>query len=191
MEQDIETRDEARALAQVLLSGGRGSLTARERRVIERIARRVRVMDINDHIEERSTLGDRLADRVATFGGSWTFIMAFGAFMAVWAVLNAAVLAERAFDPYPFVFLNLLLSMLAALQAPVIMMSQNRQAKRDRAQADADYDTNLQSATYLLTLHEKMDHVQMQLDALHRAPLGAGEGAGEGARAGGDFARAA
>jgi len=164
MTQDTETRDEARALAEVLLNGGRGSLSAAERRVIERIARRVHVTDLNDHIEERATIGDRMADRVAAIGGSWSFIAGFGAFMAIWAVLNVAVLAESAFDPYPFIFLNLLLSMLAALQAPVIMMSQNRQATRDRAQADADYDTNLQSATYLLTLHEKLDRLHARLD---------------------------
>jgi uncharacterized membrane protein len=167
MTQDTETRDEARALATTLLDGGgRGDLSLRERRVIERIARRVRVTDINDHIEERETLGDRLADRVAAIGGSWAFIIAFGVFMVAWAILNVVLLAADAFDPYPFVFLNLLLSMLAALQAPVIMMSQNRQAVRDRAQADADYDTNLQSATYLLTLHEKVDRLQSRLDGV-------------------------
>ena len=88
--------------------------------------------DPNELFAERLTFGERLADRVATIGGSWSFIMGFGAFLAAWTVINTVVLAARAFDPFPFIFLNLMLSMLAALQAPIIMMSQNRLSDVDR-----------------------------------------------------------
>lgn len=166
MTDDIETMNEARALAETLLKGGRGALTPGERRVVERIARRVQVHDVNEDIEERGTFGERLADRVAAVGGSWRFILGFTAFLVAWMVLNTFLMRENAFDPAPYIGLNLVLSCLAALQAPVIMMSQGRQAARDRAANDADYDTNLQSATYLLTLHEKLDRLQARLDEL-------------------------
>lgn len=164
MTEDIETGAEVRRLAEGLLGGEQAAL--RERRVIERIVRRVQITDVNDDIEERLTMGQRLADRVASIGGSWHFIVGFGLFLLAWAGVNALVLVEHAFDPYPFVFLNLILSMVAALQAPIIMMSQNRQAARDRAAAENDYEVNLQSATYLLALHEKVDRTQKSLDAL-------------------------
>jgi CRP-like cAMP-binding protein len=95
----------------------------------------------NDVIEEQATFGEQIADSVATFGGSWNFIMIFGAFMIVYTVINV-FLASRAWDPYPFILLNLFLSMLAALQAPVIMMSQNRQDKKDRLRGELDFDVN-------------------------------------------------
>ncbi|HEX3157197.1 MAG TPA: DUF1003 domain-containing protein [Gemmatimonadaceae bacterium] len=108
------------------------------------------------------TPGERLADRLATFGGSWRFILIFLGFLAVWVVLNAMILAPRheAFDPYPFIFLNLFLSMLAALQAPVIMMSQNRQAARDRQAANHDYRVNLKAELEIRSLHEKLDELR-------------------------------
>ncbi|WP_230981095.1 DUF1003 domain-containing protein [Gemmatimonas groenlandica] len=105
------------------------------------------------------TLGQRLADRIAVFGGSWTFILLFLAFLLAWAVLNTEILGPRnqAFDPYPYIFLNLFLSMLAALQAPVIMMSQNRQSQRDRLHAANDYAVNLKAEIEIRELHEKLD----------------------------------
>lgn len=119
--------------------------------------RRPQVRDVNEVFDERLTLGERLADRVAAIGGSWTFIVGFGLFLAIWAVLNTIVLVRHPFDPFPFIFLNLMLSMLAALQAPIIMMSQNRQAAKDRLEARLDYETNLRSEAEIASLHEKID----------------------------------
>lgn len=109
--------------------------------------------------EATSTRGQRLADRIALFGGSWTFILLFLGFLVAWAVLNTEILGPRnaAFDPYPYIFLNLFLSMLAALQAPVIMMSQNRQAQRDRIEAANDYRVNLKAELEIRALHDKFD----------------------------------
>jgi len=116
-----------------------------------------RVRDVNEVFEERLTFGERLADRVAVIGGSWGFIVGFGLFLIAWASLNTVVLAARAFDPFPFILLNLMLSMLAALQAPIIMMSQNRQAAKDRLEARLDYETNLRSEAEIASLHDKID----------------------------------
>lgn len=103
--------------------------------------------------------GDRLADRVASFGGSWTFITLFGVVLLAWTVGNV-LLMSRAFDPYPFIFLNLMLSMLAAVQAPIIMMSQNRQSAKDRAEAEHDYEVNLKAEIEIMALHEKLDELR-------------------------------
>ncbi|UJW73659.1 DUF1003 domain-containing protein [Rhizobium sp. SL42] len=111
-----------------------------------------------------STTGQRLADAIARIGGSWNFIIGFLLFLAVWVVLNTVVLATEALDPYPFIFLNLILSMLAAIQAPIIMMSQNRQAERDRFMAAKDYEINLKAEIEVLGLHRKIDlHVLKEL----------------------------
>ena len=104
-------------------------------------------------------MGSDLSDRIASFGGSWTFIMIFGAVLFVWIVINTIVLATRAFDPYPFILMNLILSCLAALQAPIIMMSQNRAEARDRARAENDYKVNLKAELEIRHLHEKIDHL--------------------------------
>jgi uncharacterized membrane protein len=106
---------------------------------------------------QEQSFGDRVADRVAAVGGSWFFIIGFSLFMAVWAVLNTIVLAKHAFDPFPFIFLNLMLSMVAALQAPLIMMSQNRQAKKDRIEARIDYETNAHAAGEIGLVQDKLD----------------------------------
>ena len=103
------------------------------------------------------SFGDRLADKVAAVGGSWGFIIAFTIFLVGWATLNTLVLAGKAFDPFPFIFLNLMLSMIAALQAPIIMMSQNRQAAKDRLEDRIDYETNAHAAAELALLQEKLD----------------------------------
>ncbi len=121
--------------------------------------------NLNEEEEERLTFGQRLADRVATFGGSWTFILLFGGFLLTWMGVNAILLAQRAFDPYPFILLNLALSALAALQAPVIMMSQNRQSTKDRLQADLDYQINLKAELEVAQLHGKIDRVYEQMQA--------------------------
>lgn len=115
--------------------------------------------NINVEEEERMTLGQRVADRVASFGGSWTFIVIFAGFMLVWVFLNTAALFAHHFDPYPFILLNLFLSMIAAIQAPVIMMSQNRQAAKDRLKADADYEVNLKAEVEVAQLHRKLDNI--------------------------------
>ena len=114
--------------------------------------------DVNEAFADRQTFGERLADRVAAFGGSWPFIIAFGVFLAGWTVLNL-LLRKEAFDPYPFIFLNLVLSMLAAVQAPVIMMSQNRQAARDRLDAGNDYQVNLKAEIEIMALLDKVEHL--------------------------------
>lgn len=156
-----------RQLAERLLNTGFDALPEREQRVIGRIARRVHIsQNLNLVLEERRTFGERLADQVAAFGGSWTFIMVFGAILIAWVGLNSFLFAgtPEAFDPYPYIFLNLILSMLAALQAPVIMMSQNRQAAKDRIAAGQDYEVNLKAELEILALHEKLD--QMRTDQL-------------------------
>jgi len=126
--------------------------------------------DPNILFAERLTVGERLADRVASVGGSWGFIIAFGLFLAAWAILNMVLLGARAFDPFPFIFLNLMLSMLAALQAPIIMMSQNRQAAKDRLEARLDYETNLRAEAQIEGLHEKIELLQTQIALLVDAP---------------------
>jgi uncharacterized membrane protein len=120
--------------------------------------------NVNVEEEEMMTLGDRVADRVASFGGSWTFILIFGAIMLVWVLLNTSFLLRNHFDPYPFILLNLFLSMIAAIQAPVIMMSQNRQASKDRLKADLDYDVNLKAELEVAQLHRKLDNMYERLE---------------------------
>lgn len=107
---------------------------------------------------EQLTLGQRLADRIAAFGGSWVFILSFFSVLLTWIAVNL-VLASRAFDPYPFILLNLVLSCLAAIQAPIIMMSQNRQEEKDRRRAENDFKINLKAELELRLLHDKIDHL--------------------------------
>ncbi len=113
--------------------------------------------NINEELEEHLSFGDRIADKMASLGGSWVFIISFLLFMAVWIAGNAIILVRRAFDPYPFILLNLVLSLLAALQAPVIMMSQNRQEDRDRLRAENDYQVNLKAELEIRIINEKLD----------------------------------
>jgi uncharacterized membrane protein len=140
-------------------------LTDRERRVLERVAHRQHISRNTNHDFDTSlTLGQRVADRVAAFGGSWTFILLFAATLLTWIALNSLLLAPRhaAFDPYPYILLNLVLSMLAAIQAPIIMMSQNRQAQKDRLDAAHDYEVNLKAELEIAALHEKVDRLREQ-----------------------------
>ncbi len=117
--------------------------------------------NIEAEFEKKYTVGQRLADRMAAFGGSWTFIIIFGCILLVWIVINSIALLSKPFDPYPYILLNLVLSCLAAIQAPVIMMSQNRLEARDRARAEHDYRVNLKAEIEIQQLHEKMDHYLM------------------------------
>jgi len=138
-------------------------LGPRESRVVEAVARRASiVVNTNDMFRDARSLGERLADRIAAFGGSWTFIIEFAVVLVAWMALNTFVLARRndQFDPYPYILLNLVLSTLAALQAPVIMMSQNRQAAKDRLDAAQDYEVNLKAEIEIRALHEKMDELR-------------------------------
>ncbi len=131
-----------------------------EEQVIEKIRHHELISDnIEDDWALKYTLGQRVADRVAAFGGSWRFIILFCGFIAVWIAVNVTALFSRNFDPYPFILLNLMLSCLAALQAPVIMMSQNRSEEKDRQRAREDYKVNLKSEIEIQALHEKMDHL--------------------------------
>jgi uncharacterized membrane protein len=142
--------------------------------VLTVIGRRLRATDEllrtqvsrNPNVEEqeRLTFGQRIADKVASFGGSWTFILFFGAVLAIWVVLNSTALLSRHFDPYPYILLNLFLSMLAAVQAPVIMMSQNRQAAKDRLKSDLDYDVNLKAEMEVAHLNRKVDRIYERLE---------------------------
>jgi uncharacterized membrane protein len=150
-------------LARQLLDLEGGALRPREKAVIERIVKRLAVShNLNVAYEDASTPGQRLADQVAAIGGSWGFIIGFGVVIAIWALLNTVVLASDAFDPYPFIFLNLVLSLLAAIQAPVIMMSQNRQAARDRIAANHDYEVNLKAEIEIAALHQKLDQIRSE-----------------------------
>jgi len=117
--------------------------------------------DPNQRFESQATFGERIADRVAAFGGSWTFIGLFGIGMISWMTINEAL--QVPFDPYPYILLNLVLSCLAALQAPVIMMSQNRQAARDRSDARSDYEVNLRAEMEITAVHTKLDLLREQL----------------------------
>jgi uncharacterized membrane protein len=148
------------ALGQLLLDGGLSTLSERERRVITTISRRQHVTrNVNRAVDARRTFGDRVADRVAGFGGSWTFILIFIGLLLAWVGLNTVAVTRfgGAFDSYPFIFLNLILSMVAALQAPIILMSQNRQAARDRIAAALDYEVNLKAELEVMALHDMID----------------------------------
>jgi uncharacterized membrane protein len=160
-------QSEVRYLAQHLLHTGLAPLEARDRRVIARVARRVHTAHgLNQVFEDQLTFGEKLADRVATIGGSWSFIIGFALFLLGWALLNAIVLVGHAFDPYPFVFLNLLLSMLAAVQAPLIMMSQNRQAAKDRLATALDYEVDVKAESLVAELHAKIDALHARFDVI-------------------------
>jgi uncharacterized membrane protein len=132
-----------------------------------------KVRNLNQVQREHSTFSQRLADRVAAIGGSWGFIISFAVGLVVWCAVNTIMMGEKAFDPYPYIFLNLILSMLAAIQAPIIMMSQNRAAERDRHAAELDYDINVKAEHEIVGIHSRMDHeiigLHLKIDALLRA----------------------
>jgi uncharacterized membrane protein len=147
----------ARYVGGLIAEEGR-DLSSLEKDVIERLQTEALVSEnTNLEFERALTFGNRVADRVARFGGSWTFIISFGCFLAFWMLINAHFLMAKPFDPYPFILLNLVLSTVAALQAPVIMMSQNRQEAKDRLRAEHDYQVNLKAELEIRLLGERID----------------------------------
>lgn len=165
-----------------LLEGERGELDELERQVIDSLdGDRPISQNTEEVLSERISFGERLADRVSEFGGSWTFIVGFLLLLVAWMTTNALLLGAKPFDPYPFILLNLLLSCVAAFQAPIIMMSQRRKDAKDRLRAENDYRVNLKSELEIRLLHEKIDHQlahqwkrlaelqQIQIDLLEEA----------------------
>jgi len=143
-----------------LISQEKGELAAIDHDVMEAIKNNsILSENIQDEIETERTFGQKIADKVAAFGGSWTFILTFFSFILVWVLSNILLLATKPFDPYPFILLNLLLSCLAAIQAPIIMMSQNRQEQKDRQRGEHDYKINLKAELEIKLLSEKIDHL--------------------------------
>ncbi len=162
-----------------MLLAEHGELTALDREVAKSIAAHDTIAEnIEDVYDDQRSIGDRLADNLAQFGGSWYFLIGFGIFLACWMALNVLIYAKWSFDPYPFIFLNLMLSCLAAIQAPVILMSQRRAEKKDRLRSQSDYRVNLKAELEIRHLHEKLDYLaskqwehlmeiqQLQLEAL-------------------------
>ncbi|MBX3598804.1 MAG: DUF1003 domain-containing protein [Rhizobiaceae bacterium] len=143
------------------------NLSEAEHRVLQSTLDRHTIStDPGKRYAEKTKTGERVADAIARVGGSWTFILSFILFLIIWTAMNAWFLGQERFDPYPFVFLNLVLSMIAALQAPVIMMSQNRQAERDRLDAAHDYEVNLKAEIEIMALHAKVEDLRSQEIAL-------------------------
>jgi uncharacterized membrane protein len=137
-----------------------GELSALDQEVIESLQQHeILSNDLSKQFEKKLTFGERLSDRIAEFGGSWKFLITFGAVLLIWIVVNGVLVVTHAFDPYPFILLNLILSCLAAVQAPIIMMSQNRAEARDRLRAENDYKVNLKAELEIRHLHEKLDHL--------------------------------
>ena len=172
-----------------MIASERGELTTLEAEVVRSLREHeLLAKDTEETFERALTLGQRLADRMATFGGSWSFLILFGVFLLGWIGVNSAVLLTRPFDPFPYILLNLILSCLAAIQAPVIMMSQNRQEAKDRLRGQHDYQVDLKAELEIRHLHEKLDHLlsrqwerlveiqQVQLDLLTELTRGQHDG---------------
>lgn len=151
-----------RLFLSTLIEQERGELDTIDRDVINALKNNsILSENIQDEIEQKLTLGQRMADKIATFGGSWTFITLFLLFIVIWIIVNISFLMSKPFDPYPFIFLNLLLSCLAAMQAPIIMMSQNRLEQKDRIRAEHDYKVNLKAELEIRLINEKIDHLMI------------------------------
>jgi uncharacterized membrane protein len=145
---------------QKILQAEKGELTELEKEVVESMHKQELLStNVEEDYQETLSLGDRLADGVAKFGGSWKFIFIFFFFLLIWIIINSLLLWIHPFDPYPFILLNLMLSCLAAIQAPIIMMSQNRQEAKDRMRSLHDYQVNLKAELEIRHLHEKLDHL--------------------------------
>jgi uncharacterized membrane protein len=143
-----------------MLARERGELSELERQVVESVAREEMVSrNVEQAWRDRRTVGERTADVVADFGGSWKFIIIFMAILLLWIAFNVWAVSQAVFDPFPFILLNLVLSCLAAMQAPIIMMSQKRQEAKDRLRSENDYRINLKAELEIRHLHEKMDHL--------------------------------
>ncbi|MGO4738050.1 DUF1003 domain-containing protein [Bosea sp. 2KB_26] len=137
-----------------------GEYTELDREVVESIAKQDTIAaNVEDDFEEHRTVGQRLSDGLAGFGGSWAFLISFGVVLAIWMMINVVEGMDKAFDPYPFILLNLVLSCIAAIQAPIIMMSQKRQEQKDRLRSFNDYQVNLKAELEIRHLHEKIDHL--------------------------------
>lgn len=164
------TRRTAEELCEDLLGRKFEDVDREEQQVLRRIAAgEIMGPDAQEEAALHAGMGERLADRVAAVGGSWGFIIAFGVVLLGWMVVNSRILEDfglHPFDAYPYIFLNLMLSMLAAIQAPVIMMSQNRQAEKDRIAARHDYEVNLRTQLEILRLHRRFDHLLVRLEAM-------------------------
>jgi uncharacterized membrane protein len=155
-----------REAAEKIFNSEYEKLTEQERHVAHHITERTPISEnvVQDY-SEQLTFGQKMADKVASFGGSWAFIIIFMVVLIAWIILNSFILIKLrsgSFDPYPYIFLNLILSMLAAIQAPIIMMSQNRQAYKDRLSAEHDYEVNLKSELEIIALHEKVDSLKQE-----------------------------
>jgi uncharacterized membrane protein len=143
-----------------LLESERGELSALDQEVVRSLREHEFLSsNVDAEFEQNWTFGERMADRIAAFGGSWAFLICFAIFLIAWVAMNSLVYLWRPVDPYPFIFLNLILSCLAAIQAPVIMMSQNRQEAKDRVRSQHDYQVNLKAELEIRHLHEKIDHL--------------------------------
>lgn len=138
-----------------------GQLSTLENKVVDSLTEDKSIVSTVEEEVGKRTYGQKVADKVAAFGGSWKFIISFGVFIVLWILTNVYILTNNRFDPFPFILLNLILSCLAALQAPVIMMSQNRLEEKDRERAKKDYMINLKSELEIRMLHEKLDHLIM------------------------------
>ena len=160
-----------------------GEIGEVERQVLEALRNNEIISLGLDNSEKKTTFGNRVSDKIASFGGSWKFIIGFLFVLFIWLIINSGILLARPFDPYPFIFLNLVLSCVAALQAPIIMMSQNRQAAKDRIRAESDYKTNLKAELEIRHLHIKLDQLlthqwhklleiqQLQLDIMNEGKI--------------------
>ncbi len=147
-------------LVEEVLETEKGELSALEKNVLDSLKKHRTISgNVNSKFDKKLTMGERMADQIADFGGSWRFITAFGVFILLWIVLNAFVLLQRPIDPFPFILLNLMLSCLAAIQAPIIMMSQNRQEARDRLRSEYDYAIDLKAELEIQHMNEKIDHL--------------------------------
>lgn len=146
-----------------LMIDEKGDLSDLEKDVIEKLTEYESISaNLEKEFDANLTFGEKLSDLIASFGGSWKFIITFAVIIIIWISINSYFLITKSFDPYPFILLNLVLSCLAALQAPIIMMSQNRQESRDRNRAEQDYKINLKSELELRQLHQKVDHLLIQ-----------------------------
>jgi uncharacterized membrane protein len=145
---------------QNVLESEKGELTALDHEVLESLRRHETLSsNVDAEFDKDLALGEKMADRLATFGGSWTFLIIFAAILFIWIAINSFLLLKKPFDPYPFILLNLVLSCLAAIQAPVIMMSQNRQEAKDRLRSQHDYQVNLKAELEIRHLNDKIDHL--------------------------------